>query len=166
MSGIGKIIRDILYGNAFTALLRILPGILFLYSGLFKVLDPRTFSLVVMKYGLLPEVIVPYFSIILPFLELLLGVFLVAGFRVRAAAFLSMILMVLFMAAVGYNIIRGESFDCGCFELGHFGISENIGAGVIIRDAVFFMIFLLVFNAKRHHLSLDSVIERRDLSEL
>jgi putative oxidoreductase len=158
--------RSVVYGNLLTATLRVLCGLLFLYSGIFKVLDIEGFGRVVDMYSILPPVLVPYVAIVLPPLELMLGAMLTAGYRIRAASCLSMLLMVVFAAAILVNIARGANFDCGCFELSRFGIPERIGWPLVLRDAVLFAVFGLILQARRHLFSLEYYLEKRTLSTL
>ena len=159
-------ISNTLYGNGLTTTLRIFMGILFTYSGFYKVLWPNTFAKIIIKYNVIPEIVVPYVAITLPFLEITLGILLIIGFRIKASSLILISLMLLFILSISINVIRGESFDCGCFELSKFGIKEEIGISLIIRDIIFLLIFILIFNARRHLLSLDYLIERGNLSHL
>ena len=118
----------------------------------------------IIKYDVIPEITAPYAAIIFPFVELILGFFLLIGFRVRAASLVLIGLMLFFTIAISINVMRGESFDCGCFELSRFGIAEKISISLIIRDIIFLLIFILLFFAKRHIFSLGSIVEKEDLS--
>ena len=155
--------KSFLYGNRTIALLRILLGAMFLYSGYFKVLDFASFARTIDLYGLVPGVIIPYVALTIPVLELILGLLLVSGYQVRPAAFISLLMMLVFSAAISINLAWGKTFDCGCFELGRFGISENISYRLVLRDLVMAAVFYLVFNAKRHFYSLENLIEKRRL---
>ncbi len=166
MGMIRNFARSVVYGNQLTALLRVLCGALFLYSGFFKVLDMEGFGRVVDMYAMLPSALVPYVAIVLPSLELILGALLAAGYRIRAASCLSMLLMVVFTVAIMVNIARGANFECGCFELSRFGIPERIGWPLVIRDAALFAVFGLVLQARRHLFSLEYYLEKRTLSTL
>ncbi|TAL30144.1 MAG: DoxX family membrane protein [Spirochaetes bacterium] len=166
MGMVSNFARSVVYGNLLTAFLRMLCGALFLYSGIFKVLDMEGFGRVVDMYAILPSALVPYAAIVIPSLELILGALLMAGFRIRAASFLSMCLMAVFSVAIIVNIARGSNFDCGCFELSRFGIPERIGWLLVARDALLFTVFALMLQARRHLFSLDYLLEKRTLSTL
>lgn len=163
MSTLKNRLQDIAYGNYATTAARIFMGMLFLYSSAFKIMEPVQFAGVIGNYGILHRSLVPYAAIVLPSLEMILGLLLVLGFRVRSSSFLTMGLMAVFIIAISINVIRGNTFDCGCFELGRFGFSETISIGLIGRDIAFFLLLFLVFRARRHVLSLDSLIERMNL---
>jgi putative oxidoreductase len=147
------------YGNIITSVLRIAMGLLFIYSGFSKVLDPENFGKVISLYDLSPEILVPYAAVIFSFIEMIIGLLLLFGFKIKASSFLSIILMIFWIIIISISIFRGKSFDCGCFELKQFGIAEEIGLPVVFRDIVFLCILLLVFYARKHILSIDKIIE-------
>lgn len=161
-----KIVISIVYGNRLVALLRIAMGMLFIFSGIFKVIDLDAFGKVIIRYNILPEIIIPYVAIVLPFLELIVGLFLILGFRIKSASLISAALIALFTVVIAINVARGVSFDCGCFELSRFGINEDISFTLILRDIAFLILLLIIYNAKKHYYSLDSIIERHDLTNL
>ena len=141
-------------------------GALFIYSGIFKAMDPGNFAKVILRYNVIPDIIAPYAAIILPFIELILGFLVLIGLKVRPSSLVLMNFMIFFIIAITINVVRGESFDCGCFELSRFGIDEKIGISLIIRDIIFFLVLSLLFFARRHLLSLDYLIEKDDLNSL
>ncbi|HDP79805.1 MAG TPA: DoxX family membrane protein [Spirochaetes bacterium] len=166
MGSIKTKVQDTLYGNYLTAAVRVVMGALFIYSSLFKLMDPVSFSRVIANYGVLPAALLPYGALFVPGLEMVLGLALLAGFRIRTSSFLSLLLMGAFIAVISLNVARGNSFDCGCFELERFGLSETIGPGIIARDTTLAALLLLVFRARRHVFSLDRALEKRELENL
>ncbi len=166
MSLIRNILRGITYGNGVTAVLRIGIGLLFVCSGAAKMLDPVGFGKIVGMYEILPEKLLPYAAVTIPSIELVCGALLAAGYRIRPAALITASLLLTFIAAIGYNLARGERFDCGCFDLARFGISEMIGLPLIARDAVLLAIALVLFRAKKHSASIEAIAERIRLREL
>lgn len=166
MEVVKNYINSFFYGNGLTCTLRILSGLLFIYSGFFKVLDIENFGRIILMYDVMPEVFAPYAAIIVPFLELVLGILLLAGYKIRAASFVTIILMILFMIFIAINVVRGNTFDCGCFELSHFGIKEEIGIPLLIRDAVVLAVVAVLFYAKKHVLSIESLLEKNRLGDI
>jgi uncharacterized membrane protein YphA (DoxX/SURF4 family) len=154
------------YGNSITALLRIIMGLLFLYSGFFKAIDPENFAKAIILYDISPEVLVPYIAVVIPYIELIIGLLLLFGYKIKSSSFFSMILMLFWIIIISISIYRGKSFDCGCFELKQFGITEDIAFPIVFRDIVFLCILLLIFNARKHILSIDKLIERSRLRNL
>ncbi len=160
--------RQIVYGNSITALIRIFLGCLMAFSGWFKILDPETFNNIVVQYNLIPADWTPWVAMVLPVIEFLLGLLLILGIRIRASAFLSVLLMVVFTVAISINFLRGNTFECGCFELARFGIGieEKISGWLILRDIIFCGAFMLILFAQQHVFSLESIRERIDLENI
>jgi uncharacterized membrane protein YphA (DoxX/SURF4 family) len=74
-------------------------------------------------------------GILLPWLEVGLGILLLLGIAVRISAFLGGALMVLFIAAISQAWARGLSIDCGCFGGGGtVDPSETKYLSEILRD--------------------------------
>lgn len=167
-SGIRKAINSTLYGNRFTVLVRVALGAMLAFTGAAKMTDPVSFGQIVARYGILPPELAPYAASFIPPLELILGLALVIGIRVRAAAALALLLMGIFTAAVSINVFRGQSFDCGCFQLHLLGVglAEKVGPWLILRNCLFLAGYALVFRADRHLLSLENFIEKVRLNNL
>ncbi len=166
MDVIKGFVTGVFYGNSVTLILRIFCGLLFVYSGFFKVLDLENFGRITAMYDILPLVFIPYTAIIVPVLELTLGLLFLSGYKIRSASLITMLLMLLFMVFISINIAWGKNFDCGCFELSYFGIKEEIGVPLLIRDAVILVAVMVLFYAKKHLFSLESLIEKIRLKNI
>ena len=114
--------------------LRLGIAAVFIYAAIDKIIHPDRFADVVRDYDLLPDALVNPFAVCLPWVELVLGVFLVAGVWVPGAALLAAGLTVMFMVAVGINLGRGEDFHCGCFSTSQEGAGE--GWSLMWKDAL------------------------------
>jgi uncharacterized membrane protein YphA (DoxX/SURF4 family) len=79
------------------------------------VTDPEAATQAVRAYELLPQGFDGVVGLLLPFLEIAIGLLLIAGYGVRPAAVAAGILMLLFIAAVSSAWARGLAIDCGCF---------------------------------------------------
>jgi len=168
MLQIKRLFSALIYGSKSTFVIRIIFGAMFLISGFNKSTDLYSFGRTVIRYNILPEIFVPYAAITIPFLEILLGLLLIAGFRVKSSSFLSMTLLALFTFFIAVNVIRGETFDCGCFNLKIFGlgIDERIGWKLILRNAVILLFFALIYKTERHLYSIDNYLEKLDLENI
>jgi putative oxidoreductase len=166
MNRLQNITNNILYGNSITAVLRIIMGLLFIYSGFFKAIDLENFSRVISLYDIAHIILVPYVAIILPFLELALGILLLFGYKIKASSLISIALMIFWIIIISINIYWGKSFDCGCFETSRFGLKEEIGTPLVIRDIVFLLILFFIFQARQYVFSIDKKIEERTLDRL
>ncbi len=89
---------------------------------------------------MLPGAIIPSFALLLASLELVLGFLLLTGIYVRMSAWLTIVLNVIFMVAMGQAITRSIDISCGCFATS----GEPLGFAVIVRDMVFIVMAGLV----------------------
>ncbi len=117
-----------------TAARLLIAGVL-LTAGALKVVDPATSVAAVRAYELLPQGLVSIVGWGLPFLEIALGLLIVAGLFTREVAVATAILLLLFIVAVASAAARGLSIDCGCFGGGgEVAPGETRYTAEIIRD--------------------------------
>ncbi len=90
-------------------------AVVFLVSGVLKVVDPAHTRVAVLAYEVLPPGLVGPVAIGLPLVELALGTLLVAGAFTRWTALASAALLVVLLTGVAQAWARGLSIDCGCF---------------------------------------------------
>ena len=88
-------------------------GVIFIYAGGTKLLEPEIFAVLIEAYGIVPEGLLMPVAIGLPFLEVVAGFGLL--FDIRGSLALITGLLVLFMVVLGYGIWMGLDVDCGCF---------------------------------------------------
>ncbi|WP_372683645.1 cation diffusion facilitator family transporter, partial [Desulfosarcina sp.] len=96
--------------------LRLLLGAVFLYASYDKILHPEAFAQAVYNYQILPDGLINLAALVLPWLELLLGLCLVAGVWLPGTTVLSTTLLAVFIGALVFNQIRGLDVHCGCFS--------------------------------------------------
>jgi len=94
-------------------LTRWILGAVFIYAGSTKLMEPRTFSVLIEAYGIVPESLLLPVAVGLPFLEVIAGIGLL--FDIRGSLALITGLLVLFTVVLGYGIWMGLDVDCGCF---------------------------------------------------
>jgi uncharacterized membrane protein YphA (DoxX/SURF4 family) len=87
----------------------------FLISGVLKAVDPDTTYVAVRAYDLLPKAGVAVVAAVLPWLEIAVGLLLLAGVATRVVAAVAAALLLVFVAGVTQAWARGLSIDCGCF---------------------------------------------------
>jgi cobalt-zinc-cadmium efflux system protein len=126
--------------------LRLAVGAVFIYASIDKIVHPDRFAEIVWDFDMLPEGLVNPFSACLPWIELVMGISLVAGLWVPSAALISLAMTVMFMMAVGHALARGaEDFHCGCFTTVQEGPDE--AWAVMWRDAVLLAGIIWLFLA-------------------
>jgi len=124
-------------------LCRLTLGGLFLYAGLSKAGDVTAFARDVANYRILPYSWNYLAAAILPYVEFIVGLLLVAGRRVRAAALVSGGLTVFFMLALASVALRGLDIDCGCFGSGHATAQEALW-----RDTGILLLALVTYRLR------------------
>lgn len=118
--------------------LRLLLGAVFLFASYDKILHPQAFAQAVYNYQILPDAAVNLAALILPWLELLLGLCLVAGFWLPGATVLSTGLLTVFIGSLIFNQIRGLDIYCGCFSTET--TDGPAGLWIVARDVTFLAI--------------------------
>jgi len=112
----------------------------FLISGVLKAIDPDATYVAVRAYDVLPKAGVTLVAGILPWLEIVLGLLLLAGLATRVVAVASAGLLVVFIAGVVQAWARGLSIDCGCFGGGGAVDPGQTTYGLeLLRDAGFLL---------------------------
>src|SRR5664279_4736314 len=125
---------------------RLLVGILFIFSGLIKANDPLGLSYKMQEFFEVWNMsfLDPYtlgFSIIIIVFEILAGVAVLLGWRMRLFAWLLLILILFFSFLTGYAVISGKIRECGCF-----GICIPLQAmQSFIKDLVLLALILILF---------------------
>jgi uncharacterized membrane protein YphA (DoxX/SURF4 family) len=113
----------------------------FLVSGVLKAIDPDATYVAVRAYDVLPKAGVALVAGALPWLEIVLGLLLLAGIATRAVAVVSAALFVVFIAGVTQAWARGLSIDCGCFGGGGAVEPGQTTYGLeLLRDAAFLLL--------------------------
>ena len=144
---------------------RLVLGGVMLVAGALKVTDPETAAQAVRAYELLPSALVEPVGWGLPFLELAIGLLLIIGFGVRAAAVAAGVFMVVFIAAVASAWVRGLAIDCGCFGGGgQVAAGETAYPAELLRDGALLLIALALARWPRSRLALDTVLQREEMS--
>ena len=124
---------------------RITLGAIFTYAGIIKILDPVAFAGSIAAYKILPYFGNYLAAAILPWLEVICGLLLVAGYRWRGAAVIILVLNAGFIMALASTIVRGLDIDCGCFRQGG---DKTSAWTAIARDTVFVLMTLTVLRRK------------------
>jgi uncharacterized membrane protein YphA (DoxX/SURF4 family) len=94
-------------------LIRVLLSVMFLWSGISKLMDHTEFAVFIDGYGLMPDAWILPLVIVLPLLEMVFGLGLLLDIRGSLAVITG--LLMLFIAILSYGIWLGLDVDCGCF---------------------------------------------------
>lgn len=131
--------------------LRLGLGAAFIWASWHKILAPDLFAKILYGYGVFPNASINLLAIGVPFVELVAGICLILGIYKRSGLVLINAMLTGFILIIGFNLVRGHEFDCGCFSLGS---SQGPGSawGLLIRDLIMLGagIFLWhLFNRKK-----------------
>jgi uncharacterized membrane protein YphA (DoxX/SURF4 family) len=131
---------------------RLILGAVFIYASIDKVIHPAAFAKAVYSYQVLPDFLINLAAIVLPWLELVLGIFLIVGLFREGSACIVAVLMLVFLGAMIFNLTRGLNVHCGCFSTSAEGTGNVSMAGYVLRDGLFlipaFYLFYQTFRAK------------------
>ena len=120
------------YGHFFL-IIRLLLGAMWVWASLDKIQNPAQFARDVANYHVMPFGLENLSAIVVPWLELLIGIGLIIGVMVDGAALVSLSLMLLFIVLISQAILRGFNIECGC------GLKEGqlVGWEKILENIVF-----------------------------
>jgi len=131
---------------------RLILGAVFIYASIDKLLHPEAFATAVYNYQILPDFLINLTAIVLPWLELILGLFLISGLFREGSVCIVTVLMIVFSGAMIFNLARGLDIHCGCFNTSQEATLYCMCL-YVIRDALFllpaFYLFYRTFRDKR-----------------
>ena len=139
---------------------RLYIGGLFIYASMYKINYASEFAQTIASYRIVPWFAVNFMAVVLPWLELLCGILMVAGVRLKAAAAVIATLLAMFTLAIIVNLLRDSEISCGCFHT----IEDPISWWTVLRDSAWVAMTLHVYHFDRI-LHLDSLL-MRDFREL
>ena len=131
-------------------IVRIFTGVLFIFSGLVKAIDPNGLSYKMQEYfdlwgmsGFNNTTLL--LSVLMNAFEIFAGVALLLGWKPKLINWLLLLLIVFFTFLTGYSYLSGRFKNCGCF-----GDCIPITSGVsFLKDIILLvMILFLFFNSR------------------
>jgi uncharacterized membrane protein YphA (DoxX/SURF4 family) len=138
--------------GAIVLLLRVLLGSIFIVAGASKIGHAAEFAAQIAGFRLLPQIVVAPLALLLPFLEILLGGYLILGLFTRAAAWMAVVLLAIFDGAIASAVVRGMTVSCGCFGPNDRTVTTW---AEVARDAVFVLLAVVVAWRAPGMLALD-----------
>ncbi|ASZ15010.1 DoxX family protein [Chitinophaga pendula] len=127
-------------------LLRIIVGVLFIFSGLIKANDPLGLSYKMEEFFEVLHLtfLSPYslaFSVLMNAFEIIAGVAVLLGYRMRLFSFLLLLLILFFTFLTGFALYSGKIRECGCF-----GDCIKLSAeGTFYKDVALLVMILVIF---------------------
>ena len=96
--------------------IQIALGAIFVVAALPKITDPPSFAHMIYNYRILPAGLINISALIMPWVELVIGLCLILGVWVKPARWIITLMLVTFMIAIAINLGRDNAIDCGCFD--------------------------------------------------
>ncbi|HMC86589.1 MAG TPA: MauE/DoxX family redox-associated membrane protein [Chitinophagaceae bacterium] len=96
-------------------IISVVLGIFFLIAGIGKVLDVSHFALTLYYFGITQYIALTAVSVIIPAIEIILGLSLILFVKNKLAASFSILFLLLFTGAFVYAHFAKHINDCGCF---------------------------------------------------
>ena len=133
----------------------VLGGVLFI-AGYLKVGTPDKSQMAVRAYEVLPISLANLIGLLLPYVEIGIGLLLILGVYTRISAALGGAIMVVFIVAIAQAWARGLTIDCGCFGGGgQVAASETKYLSEIIRDTGLVLLALYLIRYPKTKFSID-----------
>ena len=95
---------------------RIILGVVFIYASYPKILDPIAFSENIHNFHFTPTAIENLVALIIPWMELIVGVFLIIGVFLEGSVSITISMLVFFIIILSQAVFRGIDVHCGCFK--------------------------------------------------
>jgi len=125
-------------------LFRVIVGGVFIWAGALKIADPLEFAQSIKNYQVFPHWLAFLTAVVLPWVEVISGAFLIAGLFKRSSALIISLLLVGFIGLVTLALVRGIDTSCGCFG----SLSRRADYSLILMDTVLLVFALTVLFAR------------------
>ena len=147
--------NSIINNKTLLLLSRFILGIVFIYASIDKIIDPSQFSSAIDNYHISPYYLNNIAALIIPWLELVIGIFLILGIFLNGSSFIAMILLIFFIFIISQALARGINIDCGCFDLDSANLEDSELRIKMIRriveDLLFLSLAFLINKGSRNH---------------
>src|SRR6478736_10218331 len=142
------------YGKNTLRVIRWIVGLLFIFSGLVKANDPLGLSYKMQEFFeawnfyFLNDYTLA-FSLIMNVFEVLAGVAVIIGWRMKLFSWLLLLLIIFFSFLTGYALLSGKIKTCGCFG----DCLPLTPAQSFTKDLILFVLILILFVNRRRIIS-------------
>jgi len=140
-------------------LIRLFIGGVFIFTGISKIVDPVLFAKEISNYRMLPDFSINLLAIILPWIELIVGILFVFGIRVKANLLLLAGMLLMFNFAVGVAWARGLNINCGCFSS---VAQETVGLGKLSENFAMFAALAFMFFFPNNRFSFETFLVKEN----
>ncbi|MGA9115897.1 MAG: MauE/DoxX family redox-associated membrane protein [Bacteroidota bacterium] len=127
---------------------RAVLGFLLVAASISKAADPALFASAIGAYRILEMPWTMVAATFLPWLELLAGLGLLLGLRIRACALLAALMLGVFSLGAASALLRGLDISCGCFT--QDPAAARLGWGKLVENSLLILLSLfLLFSGNR-----------------
>lgn len=119
---------------------RVALGLIFVAASWDKIADPLAFAKIIRNYQILPDMLIGGVALVLPWIEVVVGLCLITGFLTRGASLSAALMMAVFLSAMAWAQYKGISTQCGCFTTKP---DDAISARTFLRDGSILALALL-----------------------
>jgi len=134
-------IKEVLTHPYLALIFRLYVAGLFIYASMYKINYTAQFAESIASYQIAPYWVVNFVAVTLPWVELVCGILLIAGFRGRSATVVIGFLLIFFTLAIIVNLVRDVHISCGCFQ----ATGDTISWWTVGRDFIWLMMTIHVF---------------------
>ncbi|MDP2208793.1 MAG: MauE/DoxX family redox-associated membrane protein [Bacteroidota bacterium] len=130
---------------------RLAVGFVLIIAAIPKIADPSSFAKSIEAYQLIPTILINLTALLIPWAELLIGIFLIVGVMLRGSAILSASLFAAFSIIIAVSLLRGLTIDCGCF-----GPNSSPLSWMRFWEDIGLMLFtILIYHTSKNKLKYD-----------
>jgi len=139
-----------------TLIARLILGGVLLAAGALKIGSLQKSAMAVRSYELLPVPLANFLGSPLPWIEIGVGLLLIAGVLVRISGLIGAVTMLAFIIAISWAWAKGLSIDCGCFGGGGAIDPEDTKyLSEIIRDIGLLILGIYLYFFPKGRFGLD-----------
>lgn len=126
-------------------LFRLYIAWIFVDAGMYKINYSAEFAESIASYRMVPYWGVNLMAVTLPWIELICGICMALGIRVKTMSLITAFLMLVFIIGVTVNLLRDSPISCGCFST----VGDTISVMTLLRDLIWLAMCLHIYYFDR-----------------
>lgn len=132
---------------------RFILGYIFITFGASKIAEPSKFANEISNYAIMPDFSLNFLAIIIPWIEVVTGILLVLGLKLKSNAAITGSLMLVFIIAIVWALANGLDINCGCSSAN----PVKIGFPKLMENTGLFLLSLIIYLFPSSKFSLGSI---------